>query len=386
LTRLNEELTRAKKQADEASASKTQFLAAASHDILQPLNAARLYATTLVERERGSEASTLAGNIDASLEAVEDILTTLLDISRLDSGALRPQWSTVRLDDVFTQLAREFKPSAREKGLELRFVPTSLSVRSDRGLLRRLLQNLVSNAIKYTPSGRVLVGVRRRGQTVRLEVWDTGLGIPASQHRSVFREFRRLAEGARTAHGHGLGLSIVERIAKALGIAISLDSEPGRGSVFRVALPITRPQAQRAVRAPHSSARPSRALTGLEVLAVDNEPAILDGMSALLGGWGCKVAAAGSLGAALALIERGLRPQVVVADFHLDDGDGLSGIARVRSELGQAIPALIITADASPALREAAAANGVALLNKPLKPAALRALLSRLHAGRIAAE
>jgi signal transduction histidine kinase len=237
LTRLNEELTRAKAEADEANASKTRFLAAASHDILQPLNAARLYATSLVERTRDRGEATLAENIDASLDGVEEILTTLLDISRLDSGALRPQLTTIRVDDMFRHLAREFEPVANAKDLVLRFASSSLSIRTDRNLLRRLLQNLISNAIKYTPSGRVLVGVRRRGERLSLEVWDTGLGIQASQQKTVFREFTRLREGARVARGLGLGLSIVERIAKALDVPVVLASEPGRGTVFRVEVP-----------------------------------------------------------------------------------------------------------------------------------------------------
>jgi signal transduction histidine kinase len=179
LTRLNGELERAKGEAEEANQSKTRFLAAASHDILQPLNAARLYATTLLETEQSTDDPALAENINASLEAVEDILTALLDISRLDAGAMQVEIGVFRIDDILAQLKREFDPIAKEKGLNLIFVKTSLAVRSDRRLLRRLLQNLISNAIKYTPRGRVLVGVRReRGRAV-IQVWDTG--IPAAR-------------------------------------------------------------------------------------------------------------------------------------------------------------------------------------------------------------
>src|SRR5690606_7265244 len=216
LTRLNAELARAKAEADEANISKTRFLAAASHDILQPLNAARLYATSLVERKRIGDEAKLAGNIDASLEAVEEILGALLDISRLDTGAMKPELSNFRIDEVFCQLDVEFAPLAAEKGLKLKFAPSSLAVRSDRRLLRRLLQNLVSNAIKYTPHGRVLIGCRRRGGLLRIEVIDTGLGIPQAKQRVIFQEFQRLEQGARVARGLGLGLSIVERIARVL--------------------------------------------------------------------------------------------------------------------------------------------------------------------------
>lgn len=385
LTQLNEELTRAKRQADDANASKTRFLAAASHDILQPLNAARLYATSLIERLRETRDATLAGNIDASLDAVEEILTTLLDISRLDSGALTPQFSAVPLDDMFRHLAREFEPVAREKGLDLRFVPTSLSVRSDRRLLRRLLQNLVSNAVKYTISGRVLVGVRRRGKTVRLEVLDTGLGIAPAQQEEVFREFQRLSQGARVARGLGLGLSIVERIGRALEVEIGLRSEPGRGSVFSVVLPVTR--AAMIIRPPRERPAIGTPLAGLSVLAIDNEPAVRDGMKSLLAGWGCDVRTAGSLEDAVRAIAAPARsPEIVIADFHLDEGDGLHVVAALRERLGPDLPALLVTADRSPALAERARQAGITVLNKPVKPAALRAVLGQVRSTRVAAE
>lgn len=388
LTRLNEELTRAKRLADEANASKTRFLAAASHDILQPLNAARLYATSLSERTASPEERSLAENVDASLDAVEEILTTLLDISRLDTGVQKPKWSTIRVEDLFRQLAREFGPMAEAKGLALRFAPTSLSVRSDRGLLRRLLQNLVSNAVKYTPSGRVLVGVRRRGAQLRIEVWDTGLGVPASQQKTIFREFRRLSAGAKAARGLGLGLSIVERIGKTLGVEIELRSEPDRGSMFCVTLPAARNE-------PVSAAEPVGAVRGsksaplqrMVVLAIDNEPAVLDGMATLLRGWGCEVVTAASIEEGRErVLAAGEPPEIVIADYHLDDGDGIAAIGAVREEIGFELPAVLITADRSPELREWAAERDISVLNKPLKPAALRALLSRIHVARLAAE
>jgi signal transduction histidine kinase len=214
LERLNQELARAKNAAEEANLSKTRFLAAASHDLLQPLNAARLYASSLAETAVSAPAEErvgLARNVDASLEAVEEILGALLDISRLDAGAMRPEIGDVSLGEMFGQLEIEFAPMARAKGLKLMFVSTRAVVRSDRRLLRRLLQNFVSNAVKYTPQGRVLVGVRRRGEMARVEVWDTGLGIPEAMRAAVFDEFHRLDQGAKVARGLGLGLSIVER-------------------------------------------------------------------------------------------------------------------------------------------------------------------------------
>jgi Na+/proline symporter/signal transduction histidine kinase len=387
LTRLNEELTRAKAEADEANISKTRFLAAASHDILQPLNAARLYATSLVERDRVAGDAGLAENVDASLDAVEEILTALLDISRLDSGAMKPQWSSFRIDELFRQLQREFEPIAREKGLRLTFVPRSFAVRSDRRLLRRLLQNLISNAIKYTPSGRVLIGARRRGDRISLEVWDTGLGIPASKRKEVFREFQRLDQGAKVARGLGLGLSIVERIARVLDHRVGLSSQPGRGSVFRVEAPVAAAQPISAVlvEKPRTAATP---LAGLTVLAIDNEPAILDGMRTLLAGWGCTVMTAGSLADAESMLETAvISPEVIIADYHLDDGNnGLDAIRQLRGSLSPDHPAILLTADRTPAVRQQAAAMDVHVLHKPLKPATLRALLAQWRATRAAAE
>ncbi|QRE76598.1 PAS domain-containing hybrid sensor histidine kinase/response regulator [Methylobacterium aquaticum] len=385
LTRLNAALTRAKAEAEEANASKTRFLAAASHDILQPLNAARLYASALVERDRCTD-PTLAENVDASLDAVEEILTALLEISRLDTGALQPQLSIVRVSELFRQVQREFGPMAQEKGLRLTVMPSSLALRSDRQLLRRLLHNLVSNAIKYTPKGRVLVGARRRGDRVVLMVLDTGLGIPAAQQKLVFREFQRLDQGARVARGLGLGLSIVDRTARLLDHPVSLASQSGRGSAFSVAVPGAplRPVVEIQGEAPRPATVP---LAGLTVLAVDNEPAIVDGMRVLVGSWGCALHTAGSLSEALALVLGGqVRPDVIVADYHLDQGTGLDLIAGLRAALAADIPAVLLTADRSPDVRDAAGAQRVQVLSKPLKPAALRALLTRWRDQRAAAE
>ena len=385
LLRVNTELQRAKAEAEQANASKTRFLAAASHDILQPLNAARLYATSLVERDRTERRPELAENIDASLDAVEEILTALLEISRLDGGALKPELSAFRLDELMRQLQREFEPSAKEKGLELVFMPTTLAIRSDRRLMRRLLQNLVSNAIKYTPGGKVLVGVRRRGQHVALEVLDTGLGIPASKQKTVFREFQRLDQGARVARGLGLGLSIVQRIAATLDHKLSLVSVPGRGSRFSVLVPRAAPLPAMATGAAPRPA-PAGQLAGLRLLVVDNEPAILDGMKLLLGNWGCVVAIASGLDEALAVLRDGPEPHVVIADYHLDHGNGLTAISSLRERARGPLPAILLTADRTAHVREAAAALDVHLLNKPLKPGALRSLLAQWRATRLAAE
>jgi Na+/proline symporter/signal transduction histidine kinase len=385
LTRLNAELARAKGEAEEANISKTRFLAAASHDILQPLNAARLYVTSLVERQGAHEDARLVSNIDASLEAVEEIFGALLDISRLDTGAMKAEIVTFRIDELLSQIEVEFAPLAREKGLELVFIPSSLTVKSDRRLLRRLVQNLVSNAIKYTPDGRVLVGCRRRRGRLRIDVWDTGLGIPQSKKREIFKEFHRLDEGARAARGLGLGLSIVERIARMLDHRIELSSTVGAGSRFSVEVPLA--AALAATVAPPPVAQPdSRQLSGTVVLCLDNDLPILDGMRTLLAGWGCHVLQAPNVLEAIgAVAEAKLPVDALLVDYHLDDGTGLDAIGELRRRFGADLPAILITADRSPRVRDDAHVRDIQVLNKPLRPAALRALLAQYRVRRIAA-
>ena len=390
LTRLNTELERAKAEADEANVSKTRFVAAASHDILQPLNAARLYVTSLIERQRQTdneaEDGDLVQNIDASLEAVEEIFAALLDISRLDTGAMKPEMTDFRVDELLQRLDVEFAPLAREKGLKLRFMPCALTVRSDRRLLRRLLQNFVSNAIKYTPAGSVLVGCRRRGGKLRIDVYDTGIGIPYGKRRAVFKEFHRLDQGARVARGVGLGLSIVERIARVLDSEVALKSVVGRGSRFSVEVPCAAAVAASPAVAGMSRTGAGR-LTGTVALCIDNDRSILDGMEKLLGGWGCRVLTAADLTEALAAIDAsGLEPDGLLVDYHLDGGNGIVAIAELRRRLGREMPAILITADRSLHVREEAQAEGVHLLHKPLKPASLRALITQWRVQSVAAE
>jgi Na+/proline symporter/CheY-like chemotaxis protein len=386
LTRLNAALGRAKADAEEANISKTRFLAAASHDILQPLNAARLYVTSLVERQGGGEDARLVANVDASLDAVEEIFGALLDISRLDTGVMKPELASFRIDDVLRQLELEFAPLAREKGLELVFVFCSLWVRSDRRLLRRLLQNLVSNAVKYTPKGRVLVGCRRSRGRLRIDVYDTGLGIPASQKKAVFKEFHRLDQGAKVARGLGLGLSIVERIARVLNHRVDVQSTPGAGSRFSAEVPLA-PALPAAARQRSPQHIEAGQLSDLVVLCIDNEPQILDGMETLLGGWGCRVLKAGDLKSGVAsLAEADATPHGLLVDYHLDEGNGIDAIVHLRWRLSAELPAILITADRSPRLREDARARNIQVLNKPVKPASLRALIAQWRVQRVAAE
>lgn len=390
LETLNLDLLRAKAEADDANISKSRFLAAASHDILQPLSAARLYATSLRERLRarpsGDDALVLASNVDAALEAVEDILGALLEISQLDAGATGTEIDAFDINPILLQLKLEFEPIALERGLRLTFMPSSLRVTSDRKLLRRMLQNLVSNAVKYTSAGRILVGVRRHGATARISVHDTGVGVPDEKQVVIFREFERLPAGAQMAPGAGLGLSIVHRLSQVLAHEVSLRSVVGKGSVFSVSLPAAAPS--NATAPPQAMIMPSRqgSLDGLVVAAIDNEPPILSGMTVLLQGWGCVVACGTELKTVeTALAAEDLRPDVIVADYHVGEMDGLAIIAALRRRFG-ACPAVLLTADRDVRLRDLAQAADVRILHKPLKPAALRSLLSQWRLMKAAAE
>ncbi|WP_102959815.1 PAS domain-containing hybrid sensor histidine kinase/response regulator [Mangrovicella endophytica] len=389
LTRVNADLAEARQAADDANLGKTRFLAAAGHDILQPLNAAKLYAAALQERRPGGDGGELAGHIGASLEAVEAILGAVLDISRLDTGAMEPQLDDVPLQPLLRQVVAELRPLATAKGVSLRLVPTQAAVRTDRNLLRRLVQNLVSNAVKYTPGGKVVVGVRyRRGGQIELQVLDSGIGIPADKLDTIFQEFLRLDEGSRTAPGLGLGLSIVERIARVLSHPVSVQSVHGRGTSFRLTIPQVKRRPAEPASAPASfTPHGADALRGTRVLCIDNEAAIRAGMATLLGGWGCSVTVSGGTEAALeACRDAGGTPDIVLADYHLDGETGLDAIRRLRAALGPELPAILITADRSPAVAAEAAALGVDVLTKPLKPASLRASMARRRISRDAAE
>ncbi len=383
LTLVNERLVEATRAAEEANIGKTRFLAAAGHDILQPLNAARLYSSVLVDKLKDGDDGSLVRNVETALESVEDIIGAVLDISRLDTGALKPEPTVFRLDELLRGLELDFRPVAEEKDLELRIVPTSLSVRTDRRLLRRLLQNLVSNALKYTQKGRVLVGCRRRGNRVLVEIHDTGMGIPKSKQKAIFQEFHRLDDGMRVAKGLGLGLSIVERISHVLQHPVELRSEANKGACFSVELPrsAAMPDLAPVQQTPASAGQ----LDGLCVMAIDNEPDILSGMRHLLSNWNCRVfTATDDAEAAEMLNKAGMKPDVIIADYHLDSGTGIEAIIKLRWKFGNEIPAILITADRSRAVRTEAGEKDIGFFNKPIKPAALRAHLARFRAGQAA--
>ena len=378
-------LREATKAAELANLSKTRFLAAASHDLLQPLNAARLFTSALAQRDLDGSTLTSIQRIDSSLVAAEELLTTLLDISKLDAGALEPQISEFSLQEIMTALSLQFGVMARERGLALHTIPSRLTVRTDRRFLRRILQNLLSNALRYTEKGRVVLGCRRRNGSVRIEVWDTGAGIEEEHREEIFEEFRRLQSKDQIGEkGMGLGLAIVRRMAGALGHPIEVRSWPGRGSVFSVTVPIGASR-KRSPRTTATPRRKSSLLEGTRVLCVDNQSDILEGMSQLLGGWGCEVITATSTVEALRTIGNGNpRPDMVLADYQLDDGDtGLVTLAAIGEHCG-AIPGAVITADHGDDIRDLVRNAGYPMLRKPIRPAALRAMMHQLLARRSA--
>ena len=363
-------LETAKREAEHANDAKSRFLAAIGHDLLQPLHAAHLFADTLQQRSIGEQRE-LAAQIGSALDTTTDLLSTLLDMSRLEAGGLVPELRVFPLSEVLDPLVAQFRVLAAERGLQLHFVATRAWVHSDPQLLRRVLQNFLANALRYTRSGRVLLGVRRCGPDLRIEVHDSGPGIAADQREIIFEEFRRGEQAPGL--GLGLGLAIAKRIAGLLGAALSLHSVVERGSCFAIHVP----------RAAAAQVRPMpvRGISGLRVLIVDNEATALGALSGVLQGWGCEVVAVGDGTAAMhALAEQACG--LWIFDYHLDAGDdGVSLYARLR-ELHAATPCLILSADRTGAVRVAAQEAGLPLLMKPLRPLALKSILDRMLAAR----
>ena len=367
----------ARRAAETANVSKTRFLAAASHDLLQPLNAARLFTSALRQHPGlDAEASGLAERIDASFRAAEDLLDALLDTSRLDTGSYRPEIGGFALAELFESLQSQFAVVAEQRGLRLRVVPTTLAVRSDPQLLRRILQNFVSNALRYTSKGGVLLGARRVGKDVRIEVWDSGPGIAAEQQARIFDEFQRLAQPSPWGEkGLGLGLSICDRLAGILGHRLALHSRLDHGSCFAVAVPRNESVAPRRQRVERSG--PDKQLP-LTVLCLDNDATILEGMRALLSRWGVDCRLAIDVQQARHELKHGAI-DLILADYHLaDDVDGIEALQQLQRVHGTLPPVAMITADGSSELKQRARALGYPVLHKPLRPAALRALLTAL--------
>ncbi len=380
-TVIEEQLNLAKTEAEEANISKTKFLAAASHDLLQPLNAARLFTSALVDRNPSGKEGELSAGIDGALRGVESMLNALLDISKLDAGAVPIETTDFPLSSILNRIIAEHVPIASEAGLDFKCVPCKAIVRTDRKLLGRIVRNLISNAIRYTPKGKILVGCRKKNEAVRLEIWDTGVGISEDLRDEIFEEFRQLGGETREGDkGVGLGLAIVKRIAQTQNHPVRVRSIPGKGSVFYVDLPLGKEEAK--------DAETSRSLSGVEnripgtkVLVIDNEQAILDGMESLLKGWGCTVETGLNIeDAQQTIASETSPPDLIIIDYHLDDGkNGIDGIAALHKTLAPDIPGIVITADRTEEIKAAVEAEGLYLMNKPVRPARLRALIGHIR-------
>jgi PAS domain S-box-containing protein len=368
----------AKLQAEAANIGKTRFVAAASHDLLQPLNAARLFVSALEARAAAHpELVELTSRIDGSMRAAEELLKDLLDVAQLDIGVMRPDITTFSIAELLDDLRRQYAPLALSRRLRLKVVSCREAVRSDRVLLRRILQNYLSNGLRYCERGGVLIGCRRRGAELEICVYDTGPGIASHQREHLYVEFTRLEQGSPWGEkGLGLGLSICDRLARLLNHELTLTSQPGHGSVFGVRVPRVA-QARRLERLRPPSIPPDPAgLREFKVLVVDNDLSILDAMQALLEQWGIRVFKARGSSEALRL-SGSEDIDAVLADYHLGDGsNGLELIKRITEVRGPGCAAALITADHEAELTRAARRAGVPLLHKPLRPAALRALLS----------
>lgn len=380
LSQLNQELTGAKRIAEDANASKTRFLAAVSHDLMQPLNAARLFSAALSHQEHiPDEALELVRNLDNSLRSAEDLITDLLDISRLEGGTVTPNPQPFALLPWLEALAAEFQVLAEQQGIEFRAFIPDLRVNSDPRLLRRIIQNFLTNAFRYA-KGKVLLGVRRAGNQVRIEVWDCGPGIPEDKLRFIFEEFKRLdSHLTREEKGLGLGLAIADGLCKVLGHPIRVQSRLGKGSVFSVSLPLYRGLLQPAT-VVAAKAHSTRPLQGVAVLCIDNEQSILVGMESLLSRWGCSVQTARDIGSCEKLLaDQTFVPQIVLIDYHLDNGQtGINIMRWLRKILQQpTLPGIVISADPSPELPVQVNSEQLGFLPKPVKPAALRALMNK---------
>jgi signal transduction histidine kinase/ActR/RegA family two-component response regulator len=366
------------RQLELANLAKSRFLATASHDLRQPLHALGLFVAQLHGRVRANERRRIVTRIDAALSAMNELFNALLDISKLDAGVLTPSITEFPVAKLLERVDTTFTGAAQEKGLSLRVITSSAWVRSDFILLERIVFNLVSNAIRYTSSGRVVVGCRKRGLNLRVEVWDTGPGVPQDQQQNIFGEFYRLDTlGGDARSGLGLGLAIVDRLCRLLDHVVSLTSTVGKGSCFFVAVP--RVAARLEIAESPSVARPLMDASDRKlVLVIDDDPLVLEGMGGLFRSWGYHLLVAGTDSEALAgVIDRDRPPDLIVSDYHLSCGKtGIEVIEGLRRTLSAEIPAFLVSGDTSPELLRQARASGYHLLHKPVDPMTLRAMVS----------
>lgn len=371
-----EERTRELALANEA---KSRFLAAASHDLRQPLHALSLLVGQLESERDASGRDQVAARIARAVDNINELFDGLLDISKLDAGVVAPALAEVPLAPILQRVHARFADDADAKGLRLLLAPTRAWVRTDPQLLERVVQNLVGNAVRYTPGGGVVIGCRWGERTVCVEVWDSGVGIPEDQQKEVFAEFVQLGgERSLRSEGLGLGLAIVERLCSLLQHPITLRSDVGQGTRFSISVPRVEPRRAQPAPAPVPSA--GNALQGRRVLVVDDDELVRDSAAGLLGSWGCTVLTAASAAQAIAQLD-GRAPDLVITDFHLGGGEQAADVlASVRDAFSGEIPAIVLSGDVTPPTRERARELGLPLLDKPVRPMALRALASRLLA------
>jgi signal transduction histidine kinase/CheY-like chemotaxis protein len=364
-------------QLELANLAKSRFLAAASHDLRQPLQALGLFVEQLRDQMKTSEGGRLVERIDAAVASMNELFNALLDISKLDAGVLSTNVTDLPIAQVLKRIETTFAGAAREKGISFRVVANSAWVRSDMILLERILLNLASNAVRYTSSGGIVIGCRRRGEQIRVEVHDTGPGIPEDQRRNIFGEFYRL--GGQNSHGGlGLGLAIVDRLCGLLEHPIELASAVGRGSTFSVTLPavpaqlrFAEPQAVTTIAADVSR--------GKLVVVIDDDALVLEGMGGMLRNWGCRVVTAGSFSEAEGKLGVDQIPDLIISDYRLTNGQsGIVAIAQLRERFGASIPAFLISGDTAPERLREARESGHHLLHKPVRPIRLRAMLTQL--------
>ncbi|MDO6686761.1 MULTISPECIES: hybrid sensor histidine kinase/response regulator [unclassified Agarivorans] len=385
LSSINQQLVHATSSAEQANQSKTRFLAAVSHDLMQPLNAAKLFTGSLLEAELEKEAKFLAASIDKSLYSAEEIISDLLDISRLESGRVVVSTEQFEIGHLLDHIHAEFIPLAQQQGVALKLQASKLTVRSDSKLLRRILQNFLTNALRYNPNGKVLLGGRRKGNNLRLEVWDNGPGIEESKQQQIFEEFQQLQKSGRAREeGLGLGLAIAQGFAELLEIPIGVESVPGKGSVFYITVPVVE-----ALNV-HKQVKPEGdAITttqGARVLCIDNEPDILVGMESLLSRWGYEVICCEDADVAEEVIDGGWVPELILSDYHLDfDKTGLEALQRLIHERGLSCHGIVISADRQTDLIDRVRAQGFAYLSKPLRPLRLKKLCQQLLNSKTAA-
>jgi len=333
------------------------------------------------EKLEAPKLAVFAQNALAALQSTETILAELLYMSSLDSRAIRPAIREIEVGGMLSQLGVEFSALARERGLSLRVVATGMVARTDPAMLRRVLQNFLANAVRYTPKGRILLGCRRRGDKIRIEVWDTGVGVADNMRQEIFQEFRRLdQEPSGAEKGVGLGLAVVDRIARLLDAPLTVRSKLGQGSMFAIEAPLA--SARASGRAPVSTPAPViRNSQGLLVLCIDNDQPIREGLKALLEQWGHRAVCAHDLDSAIDTLD-GAEPDLVLVDYHLDGPrNGLQVLAELRRLWTHDAPAVLITANRADDVRRAASAARCELLHKPVKPAALRRFLNRVGLG-----